>query len=283
MEETIFKVKSLVQDGRLDEAIVELSIIKVPSYLSNRISLQCARYRIFKNHEINDDLSFEQLEIEQHKIINSILCIIDSINKTEEIEEERKSVNYEKNQGNVKISLLENTTFVGVVFAVIGLLLILTSHIGHEKLVEAKFWSGVTLLFISLATFIFTRGFIAPKVISSYQKAEVLSKDFQLLFIDLSMLLRHSHDFSTFHIRNIETTIDILKNKKQVYNDEELGLIERLKNYSTMAGIFDDTMNILEDIEVSIIQSNNVDVSKYNVGLEKNTLRIKELKQKVKF
>ena len=279
MKENINQIKSLIAEGRIEDSLNQLSEIEVPSYQKNRIILQCARFRIFKKHEINNDLPHDQLEVEEHQLLNNILSIIDSIDKSYEIEKKREKKGFSTVNSSPKLKLIESTTVIGLIIALIGLSLIIVSHVGHNELMEPTFWIGVVMLFFSLLTFLFARGIIAPKIISSFQKTALQSNDFKLLFTDLSRLLRHAHDFSIQHIHSIESTLDFIKN-----NDVEIGkssatLSKDLKDYSVMSGIFDDTMNIVEDIEFSIMTSELDDLKKYSVDLEKNIMRIKELNQ----
>jgi hypothetical protein len=279
MKDSLKNIKKLIAEGRLEDALSLLNEVDVPSYQKNRIIMQSARFRIFKKHEINNDLTHDQLEVEEHQLLNNILCIVDSIHKSGEIERKREERNYSRNTNNPKLSLIENTTFTGLVIAGIGLALIVISHVGHSRLIEPTFWIGVVMLIISLLTSLFARGVIAPRIISSFQKTELQSKDFKLLFTDLSRLLRHTHDFSALHIHSIESTLDFIKNSNPKIAKNLSSLSKDLKDYSTMSGIFDDTMNILEDIEYSIMISDQIDLKKYSVDLEKNIMRIKEITQ----
>lgn len=279
MKENLSQIKNLIADGRIEDALNRLNEIEVPSYQKNRIIMQCARFRIFKKHEINNDLSHEQLEIEEHQLLNNVLSIIDSIDKSQVIEKKREKKDFSKVNISPKLGLIESTTVMGLIIAIIGLILIIVSHVGHNELMEPTFWIGVLMLFFSLLTFLFARGIIAPRIISSFQKTELQSNDFKLLFTDLSRLLRHAHDFSTQHIHSIESTLDFIKKNNLEIGKSSDTLSKELKEYSIMSGIFDDTMNIVEDIEFSIMASELDDLKKYSVDLEKNIMRIKKLNQ----
>lgn len=270
------KIKKLIEEGQLEESLQIITSVEMPNYQKNRVLLQCARFRILQNHH---DLSRRECELEENNIIESLLCIINSIERIEDIERSDITRNYNNAKGSEKISILENATFTGLAFAMLGFLLVITSHWGNENLRDGTFGAGIALLLISFMSFLYTRLFLAPTVISSYLKAETLSKDFQLLFTDLSKLLRSAHDYSALHMSHIETILDLFKSGDIKPRSDLAAVIDGLKNYSSLSGIFDDTMNIIEDIEFSIIKSEYTDLNQYSIDLEKNAMRIKQIVQ----
>jgi hypothetical protein len=273
MKKTLTAVKQLIEEGDIKPALDGLKSLDLPDYQMDRLTSYYALYNRIEQHRCLGDVTDEYINMEECRITEGIVSMIDSISKYNEIEQKRSNIPLGDFNKDPRLLQIEIAVFIGLIMAAIGLALVLISHNGREDLSGQTFLSGIVFLFFSLIMFLFTRFFIAPKVISSFQRSDLQSRDVTLLFTDLTQFLGHIHEFAVVHIGSLEA----LTNSN---DDSKINLSSQINEFKTVSDISDDTMNILEDIEKAIRESEVKDLEKFSIDIEKNTFKIKEIMRK---